>query len=159
MRDIFLKLTGIDGESQDAKHVGEIDVLCWDWKITQRSSMHSGSGGGAGKATVGDLVFDHYIDRASPNLFRYCVTGKHIESAVLVARKAGGSPLEYLKMTMNDVIVTGVSSSLYTTMPRLREEVQLSIARVIQDYVIQNAQGGSGGTVSAAFDIQANREI
>ena len=87
MRDFFLKLTGIDGESQDAKHAGEIDVLCWDWKITQKSSMHSGSGGGAGKATVGDLVFDHYIDRASPNLFKYCVTGKHIESAVLAPTK------------------------------------------------------------------------
>jgi len=54
-QDIFLKLTGITGESQDDKHTNEIEVLRWDWKINQQSSMHSGSGGGSGKATVNDL--------------------------------------------------------------------------------------------------------
>jgi type VI secretion system secreted protein Hcp len=159
VQDFFLKLTGIDGESQDATHAGEIELICWDWEITQKSSMHSGSGGGAGKATVGDFIFDKYVDRATPNLFRYCMTGKHIQSAVLVARKAGGSPLEYLKLTMDDVVVTGVNSSAAPMMRNLREEIRLSFARVKQEYVIQNLQGGSGGTVTAAFDIQANKEI
>jgi type VI secretion system secreted protein Hcp len=68
--------------------------------------MHAGSGGGAGKCTVNDLTFEHYIDRASPNLIQYCLTGKHIDNAVLVMRKAGGKPLEYLKITMGDVLIT-----------------------------------------------------
>ena len=29
--DYFLKLDGIPGESTDAKHKGEIDVLSWSW--------------------------------------------------------------------------------------------------------------------------------
>lgn len=33
--------------------------------------MHAGSGLGSGKVSVTNLDFDHYIDRASPNLFKY----------------------------------------------------------------------------------------
>lgn len=54
-QDIFLKINGIDGESQDSSHKNEIEVLAWDWSIEQQSTMHAGSGGGAGKATVSDL--------------------------------------------------------------------------------------------------------
>ncbi len=151
-QDIFLKLTGID------VHQGEIEVLNWEWEVTQTSSMHSGSGGGAGKATVGDLSFDHYIDRASPNLLKYCLTGKHIDTALLVLRKAGGNPLEFLKITMGDVIVTRVAPTIDSAMGQPRETISLAFARVKQEYAIQNAQGGSGGTVSMRFDIQKNTE-
>ena len=157
-QDIFLKLTGISGEAQDATHKDEVEVLSWTWKISQESSVHAGSGGGAGKATVSDLTFDHYMDRASPNLLKYCLTGKHIDTATLVVRKAGGTPLEYLTITMGDVIVTKVSPELNYNMSRPREEISLSFARVRQEYVIQNQQGGSGGTVTASFDIQKNSE-
>jgi len=158
-QDIFMKLTGVSGESQDVSHKDEIEVIRWDWRIAQQLSMHSGSGGGAARATVNDLSFDHYIDRSSPNLLKYCLTGKHIDTATLVVRKAGGSPLEYLRITMGDVIVTKVSPVLKDNMARGRETVDLSFARVRQEYVVQNSQGGSGGTVTASFDIRRNCEV
>lgn len=158
-QDIFLKINGIDGESQDNDHKNEIEVLDWSWAIIQESNMHSGSGGGAGKATVEDLEFQHFVDRSSPNLMKYCLTGKHIDEAVLTVRKAGGNPLEYLKITMNDVVVTKVQpygSSKESV--RVNERVRLSFARVKQEYTVQNAQGGSGGAVTASYDIQKNKE-
>ncbi|MGU7782425.1 Hcp family type VI secretion system effector [Burkholderia sp. PU8-34] len=158
-QDIFLKLTGIDGESRDALHSNEIDVLTWDWSVSQQSTMHSGAGGGAGKCRIDDLVFEHYVDRASPNLILHCLTGKHIDRAILVMRKAGGTPLEYLKITMNDVLITRIRPTANYNMAMPREEVQLSFACVTQEYVIQNSQGGSGGTVSMGYDIQANKAI
>lgn len=158
-QDIFLKINGIDGESQDSSHKNEIEVLAWDWSIEQQSTMHAGSGGGAGKATVSDLSFEHFIDRASPNLMKYCLTGKHINEAVLVVRKAGGNPLEYLKLTMTDVIVTAVApKGSVDDEVRMREKVALSFSKVKQEYVVQNAQGGSGGAVTAGYDIKGNKE-
>ncbi|WP_439683110.1 DUF796 domain-containing protein [Cupriavidus oxalaticus] len=158
-QDIFLKINGIDGESQDSSHKNEIEVLAWDWSVEQQSTMHAGSGGGAGKATVSDLSFEHFIDRASPNLMKYCLTGKHINEAVLVVRKAGGNPLEYLKLTMTDVIVTKVSpKGSVDDEVRMREKVALSFSRVKQEYVVQNPQGGSGGAVTAGYDIKGNKE-
>lgn len=156
-QDIFLKINGIDGESEDSVHKSEIEVLSWSWNVSQQSNMHAGSGGGAGKATVDDLQFEHFIDRASPNLVQYCLQGKHIDEARLVVRKAGGSPLEYIKFTMNDLLVTQVSpSGLSTDEARPRETVRLSFSRLKQEYVVQNAQGGSGGVITATFDVKKN---
>ncbi|SIT50386.1 hypothetical protein BN2476_810025 [Paraburkholderia piptadeniae] len=89
--DIFIKIQGIAGESQDAIHRNEIDVIDWTWKVVQQSLMMSGSGGGASKATVSDFEFTHLIDKASPNLASYCFTGKHIPEVRLVMRKSVGN--------------------------------------------------------------------
>ena len=121
--------------------------------------MHAGSGGGAGKAKVDDLTFVHNVDRASPNLMKFCLTGKHIPEAVLTVRKAGGNPLEYLKLTMTDVIVTLVAPTVSNAdAQRSRETVALSFAKVKQEYTVQNQQGGSGGAVTAGYDIKGNKE-
>lgn len=158
-QDIFIKIDGIHGESMDASHTSEIEVLEWEWSISQQSNMHSGSGGGAAKCTVNDLTFEHYVDRASPNLMKYCLTGKPIDNAVLVVRKAGGTPLEFLTLSMEQVLITAVKLAANTNMRSPREEISLSFARVKQAYVVQNDQGGSAGTVSMGYDIKANKEI
>ena len=157
-QDIFIKIDGIDGESPDAGHENEIEVIDWDWEVRQDSNMHKGSGGGSGKATVEDLRFTHYLDRASPNLMKYCLTGKHIPETLLTVRKAGGSPLEYLKLTLTDVVITRVRPVGASSDARLREDVSLSFSKVKQEYTVQNQQGGSGGAVTAGFDIKANKE-
>lgn len=157
VQDIFLKLTGIDGESQDATHTHEIGVLSWDWSVSQQSNMHLGSGGGAGKCTVDDLTIEHYVDRASPSLVQYCLTGEHIPEAVMVMRKAGSTPLEYLKIKIEDVLITQVKLESNKNMAIPREKIRLSFTRVKQEYVIQNAQGGSKGIVSIGYDIKTNK--
>lgn len=151
--DVFIKIDGITGESQDAAHPNEIQVANWNWKMSQRASMMSGSGGGAAKATVEDLVFFHEVDRASPNLMSYCLTGKHVPQAILTMRKAGGGPLDFLRITMSDVIVTSVEMSASY------EQVRLSFAKVKQEYIVQNALGGSKGVVTGTFDIKANFSV
>ncbi|MDE2119116.1 MAG: type VI secretion system tube protein Hcp [Betaproteobacteria bacterium] len=158
-QDIFLKLEGVNGESQDADHKDEIELLSWSWGMHQSGAMHSGSGGGAGKADVSDFEFHHRLDRASPNLMRMCLTGKHIAKACLTVRKSGGQALDYLKLTMEDVLVTRVEPSMSgSDAAQGNERVCLSFARVTQEYKVQNAQGGSGGAVSAGYDLKRNQE-
>ncbi|MEM5433876.1 type VI secretion system tube protein Hcp [Paraburkholderia diazotrophica] len=156
MADIFLKISGISGESHDALHKGEIEIDSWRWKVSQPSSMMSGSGGGAGKATINDLNFVHQIDRSSPNLMRYCLTGRHIPEVILTTRKAGGNPLEFLKVTMGDVVVTSVEPVIYED--HYSEHVSLSFSRVKQEYKVQDISGINAGAVTATFDIKENIE-
>ncbi|ENO1025473.1 type VI secretion system tube protein Hcp, partial [Salmonella enterica] len=40
-----------------------------------------------------------------------------------------------------------------------RETVEFSFSTVKQEYVVQNQQGGSGGTITAGYDFKANKEI
>lgn len=146
--DVFIKIDGIAGESQDAAHPDEIQIANWAWKMSQQSSMISGPGGGTGKATVEDLVFFHEVDRASPNLMTYCLTGKHIPTVVLTRRKTGGVPFDFLRITMSDVVITGVEMSTSY------EQIRLSLAKVKQEYIVKNANGGGRGVVTGMFDIK-----
>ena len=110
--DIFAKLGDIKGESLDAKHKDEIEVLSFSWGVTNTVTPGGGGGGGgAGKATFHDLSFVHRIDRASPLLMKACATGTHIKEATLTNRKAGKTQHEYLIVKMNDIIITGVAPS------------------------------------------------
>ncbi|MEM5435700.1 type VI secretion system tube protein Hcp [Paraburkholderia diazotrophica] len=153
--DIFIEIDGIKGESQDVSHRDAIDVIHWEFSIAQNSTMHSGSGGGAAKASVTDLIFKHELDRASPNIASYCFQGKHIREAKLTMRKAGGIPHEYFRIVMYDVIIAKSWPSAdggYAI-----ETVALSFARMKQEYILQNAIGGNAGTVTALIDVRANR--
>jgi type VI protein secretion system component Hcp len=49
---ICLKIDGVEGESSIAKHEGEIDVLSWNWGMTQSASAHISTGAGSGSADV-----------------------------------------------------------------------------------------------------------
>ena len=156
-QDMFIKIDGIEGESLDATHKNEIQVLSWKWDVSQHSNTHSGSGGGSGRATVEDFIFVHYTDKASPNLLNYCLTGKHIKNIQFVIRKAGGDPLEYLIIKFTDVIIThvGMQGSLEDE-ARPREQVRFSFTKMTQDYVMQNAEGHKAGVISATYDVKAN---
>ena len=158
-QDMFLKIEGIEGESLDATHKNEIEVLAWSWENRQHSNMHSGSGGGSGKATVEDFKFSHYVDKASPNLLNFCLSGKHIKNIQFVIRKAGGDPLEYLTIAFSDAIITRVFlSGNVSNDTRPIEEVTFSFTKFTQDYVIQNAEGNKSGIISASYDIKANQK-
>ncbi|HHL2498724.1 TPA: Hcp family type VI secretion system effector [Yersinia enterocolitica] len=158
-QDMFIKIDGIEGESLDANHKNEIQVLAWKWDVSQHSNMHSGSGGGSGKATVSDFCFTHYIDKASPNLLSYCLLGKHIKNIQFVLRKAGGDPLEYLTIKFTDVIITRVDmAGSLEDETRPREEIRFSFTKMTQDYVMQNAEGHKSGVISANYDVKANQQ-
>src|ERR1700732_3020372 len=107
--DIFLKLDPLKGESLDTAHKGEIDVLSWGWGLDQTGTFHHGSGGGAGKVNVHDLSFAHHVDTASTDLMNACMKGIHLPKGVLVIRKAGDKPLEFFKITIEDILVTSVT--------------------------------------------------
>ena len=53
--DMFIKIGDIEGESADSEHAGEIDVLAFSWGARQNGTMHTATGGGAGKVDVQDL--------------------------------------------------------------------------------------------------------
>src|SRR5688572_2076064 len=53
--DVFLKLDGIDGESTDSKHKGEIELISYAQSFTNSASI-SGGGGSTGKTTCGAVT-------------------------------------------------------------------------------------------------------
>jgi type VI secretion system secreted protein Hcp len=155
--DMFLKIAGVDGESTDKSHKGEIDVLSWSWGMSQSGTTHLGGGGGSGKVNVQDITLTKYVDASSPALMLGCCKGTHLDQAVLVVRKAGDSPLEYLKITMKEVIVSSVATGGAGTEDRLTENVTLNFGEFKFEYQTQSRKGGKeGGARIAAWNISEN---
>jgi type VI secretion system secreted protein Hcp len=109
--DAFLKIEGIDGESTDKAHPGEIEIESFSWGVTNQGNASSGGGGGGGKAVVQDFHFTMPLSKASPALMLACATGRHFQSATLTCRKAGGTQAgEFLKVELSDVLVSSYST-------------------------------------------------
>ena len=158
--DMFIKIDNVKGEAQDKVHKDEIDVLAWSWGMSQSGTMHTGAGGGGGKVSIQDISLTKWIDKSTPILMEYCSNGKQYKEAKLTVRKAGGkNPLEYLIITMTDVIVTSVSTGGSGGEDRLTENVSLNFAAVKIDYQAQKPDGSKdGGPVKYGWDIAANCE-
>jgi len=157
--DMFLKLEGCDGESADDSHTDEIDVLAFSWGMTQSGSSHVAGGGGSGKVNVQDMSVTKYLDKATTVLMQKCCTGKHFPSAILTCRKAGDTPVEYLKVTMTDVLVSSVSEGGSGGEDRQTENITLNFAKVAVEYTPQAADGSAGAASELGFDIRKNVEV
>src|SRR6478609_7505490 len=95
--DYFLKIDGIDGESQDDSHKNEIHLVGFNWGESQEGAADAGGGATAGKVKMNNFTFTMETNKASPKLFLACANGQAIKEATLTCRKAGESQQEYLK--------------------------------------------------------------
>jgi len=154
--DMFLKIDGIKGEAQDAKHKDEIDVLSWSWGVSQSATTHIGGGGGSGKASFQDIHFTKYVDSASHNLLKHTATGKHIKEALLTVRKAGEKPLEYIKITLKDCLISSISSGGSGGEDRLTENISINFAEFEFAYTPQKSDGSGGSVLPFKFNIASN---
>ncbi len=157
--DMFLKLKGIEGESQDSKHPKEIDVLAWSWGATQSGTAHMGGGAGSGKVNVQDVSVTKYVDSASNALLLHCCNGTHIGEAVLTVRKAGGkAPVEYIKLTMDDALISNISTGGSGGEDRLTEHVSLNFAKFKFEYTPQKPDGSADAAKTSTWNIAKNAE-
>ena len=159
--DMFLKVGGIDGESIDAAHVGEIDVLAYSLGFSNSGDVRAGTGGGAGagKASANDLAVSVYFSKASLPLFSAVVTGKIFANATLTLRKGGANPFEFLKIRLENVLVNSDSMGGSGGEDRLTENYTLNYARIIFTYTGQDPTGAALPPIRAGFDFSTNTKI
>ncbi len=156
--DYFLKIDGVDGESADDKHKGEIDVLSWSWGASQAGTMQYGGGGGAGKVQMQDFSFTMRMNKATPKLVLHCASGEHIKTAVMVARKAGKQQQEYLKLTFTDILVSSYQTGGTgdgDVVPI--DSISLNFSKIEFEYKEQKADGTLGGPIKTHWDLKANK--
>jgi type VI secretion system secreted protein Hcp len=158
--DYFLKLDGVEGESQDSKHKSEIDLESWSWGETQSGTHVAGGGGGAGKVSMQDFHFVMRVNKASPKLLLACATGQHIKEGILTCRKAGKEQQEFLKVKFTDLLVSSYQtggSSNGDVVPL--DQISLNFAKIEVEYKEQKPDGTLGGAVKAGYDLKANKQV
>jgi type VI secretion system secreted protein Hcp len=155
--DFFLKIDGVQGESRDSRHKGEIEVLSWSWGESNPAAPADG-GAGAGKVAIQDLSYSANVSTATPVLVQACATGKRFASAVLTVRKpSAANDFEYLTFSMTDVGVASVQEGGSGGEDSLVESVTLAFRSFHLQYTPQNAKGAAGTPVQAGWDLEANQ--
>jgi type VI secretion system secreted protein Hcp len=155
--DMFFKVKGaragdINGEAQDQTHKNEIEVLAWSWGMQGKSSL--GGGPATGKATIRELRITKKVDKASTALMAALRTNELIKEATLTLRKSGKTPLEYLKIKIENGRVMSVDLEAGDTAggSALFERVSLSFNKITVEYTPQGPDGQAQGGTSFEDD-------
>ena len=148
---MFLSVKGaksglIKGESQDTAHADEIDIVSWSWGMQGHNSL--GGGVATGKASARELRIVKRIDSASTPLLAALRANEMITKAVLTMRKAGKTQLEYLKVTIEQGRVTGVTIEAGDSEggSQALESVTFSFNKITVEYVPQGKDGQARGS-------------
>ena len=157
--DMFLRIDSLEGESEDSTHKGEIEILGWSWAANQTGTSGTGGGSGAGKVEVQDIEIRKRVDRASPVIYKLCAKGQHIPSADLTVRKAGGDALEYMKVRLEDLLITSYRVGGVPQDDQILEVLRINFSRSAITYTPQIAGGGGGAKVSGGWDLKQNKEF
>jgi type VI secretion system secreted protein Hcp len=158
---MFLKCDGIDGESQDSDHSGEIEILSFSEGISNAGSYDYGTGGNTGQASFSDLSFTKYVCKASNVIRQYCAKGTAIPNVVLSCNKqAGDSKVEYQKITLHNVVITSIQSSgSGGDSSPIVESLSMNFAGIEYDYTPQSNTGDAQGKIHFGRDTQTNQDL
>ena len=150
--DIFLSVKGaksgeIKGEAQDTAHAKQIDVVSWSWGMQAKPAL--GGGGASGKAIINELKIVKRVDSASTPLMAALRTNELISKAVLTQRKAGKTQLEFLKVTIEQGRVTGltIEAGDRSGSPDLFEHLSFTFNKITVEYTPQGKDGQALGSM------------
>lgn len=139
--DMFLTATGVNGESTDATHAGEIEILAWTFGMS-----YSGGGiGSAGTVNVQDFSFTKYVDSSTVPFLSSLTKGSRFATMRLTIRNSAVPPAEFLIVDMTNVLVSSLTGGGSIGDTRLTENVTFTPGQITITY----AGTGAGGAGSA----------
>jgi type VI secretion system secreted protein Hcp len=153
--DFFLKLDGIQGESVDATHKDEIQVMSWSWGGSQVSSVAGTGGSGAGKVDLSDFTIMTYFDKATPKLFKSLCAGTHVKTGTMTAVKSGAEGKPYLKVDFTELFVSSLQISGGSENPSLSISFTYNTIKI--DYSVQDDKGNLTSTGPVSYDLKQNK--
>jgi type VI secretion system secreted protein Hcp len=131
-------------------------VLWWRWGMTSSPTAGGGAGAGAGKVSFRDLAIGKRIDAATAKLMLACASGQHIGSAELTARQRRERAVEYLKVTLQTVLVTAVAIGEPDAGGEVTETVTLNFRQVRVEYLGQTQTGAPAPAIAFGWDLARN---
>ncbi len=88
----FVKIQGIEGESNDQDHKKWIIIESWSWGVARTSS----------EAAAGDITITKAVDRSSPKLAECSAKGSSFPEVIIHTPQTGGKP-GYVSYTLKNV--------------------------------------------------------
>lgn len=105
MDAIYLKLNGIEGESQTKGFENQIKIIAYNHNPTKRES------GEVRGTYIGGLTLTKPVDLATPGLYEHYCNGKTVKEGVLtLCRSDKGAILPFIIYTLTNVRISRMSN-------------------------------------------------
>lgn len=152
--DAFIKIGDIEGEAVRKGFEGQIEIMSFSLGASNPTTIGSGGGGGAGKATLSSLNVMKMSDKASPVLFQNCCQGKHFPKATVTLHKAGGEEaVDYLVYELEHVFIESIQwSGSSGGDDRPAENLSLAFGKITVTYKEQTETGAMGSPIVGTWN-------
>ena len=159
--EIFLKLDGIEGESEKKGAEQQIEIFSFSNGASNPSSVAFGTGSGAGKVDISSISLQKQLDKASPKLFLACCKGTHIAKGTMIVREStgGDNPQTYFQYDMTEVFIDSISWGGAAGGGKPSESVSLSCKSLQVTYLPQDSSGTVGNKIVVGWDISKNQVL
>jgi type VI secretion system secreted protein Hcp len=161
--DMFMQIDGIKSDSTDDKHKQWIEVISYKNGVTQPvgGSVSAQGAHTGGRADHDDFIFTKRLDSATPILYQYCCTAKHIPNIKFELCRAMGDKTTFMVYTFKDSIIAGVhtTGTGAGNDPLPIEDVALKYGEIRWEYTPTDITGGGkkGATVQAGWSLMMNK--
>jgi type VI secretion system secreted protein Hcp len=151
--DAFLKISGVEAESQSDAHKGEIAIQGFSWGVNMPTHMEAGKGLVKGKASISSISFSHNYDKASPVLQKYCASGKHFDEMVLTCAQNSGKKLDFYTITLSQCMIESCQIGAASG-GEIQENVTIAFNEIKTEYKpTVDKDGTLGGSVKFGWNI------
>jgi len=156
--DMYLKISGIPGESVDAGHRDWIDIQSAAHGMTSPVTFGQPS---LGKPEHKPLRIVKFLDKASPKLYVGLLSGEHFSSVTLQMHRRDDSRTRFLEIRFRDVVLASIAPvAAGGDESQPTEEVSFIYSRIEWTYtVVDPFTGKPSGTVSGGWDVIANTPL
>ncbi len=154
---VFLKLEGIDGESTETGHVGEIDAVSFKAGVFD-PTINTVAGAGASRARFNPITVFKVVDKASPLLFLACANGKVFKTVTLsITHLFNEVPVTFFKIVLTDAIISSINveGNENDTGDSVMEPVTLSYSKIQWSFITKNGDGISVPVIGG-WDLRRN---
>jgi type VI secretion system secreted protein Hcp len=159
--DAFLKMTDCPGDSTDAKHKNEIEVLSFSSGVAMPAGPRSFSGSAPNeRASFSDFAITKLVDSSSTALFQAACSGKNIDEAVLTVNRSDaktGEKIPYLCYKMTNCMITNYQASGSEGSGLPVESFSLNFAKIQVEYQVTDQTGAVKGAKVAGWDVALHK--
>lgn len=157
--DFFLKLDGIEGQSNDKAHAKWIELLGFYLGSEQNITLARGVDV-AGRGQFKPFGFKHLVDKATPKLQQFCMNGQKIAKAELsVNRQIAGAQVEVFNVKLENVKISKAEISVEALEDggaEPVENVEMVAGKITWKVVPIKADNTKDGAIEACFDQISN---
>lgn len=144
----FLDIPSIPGDSVDARHANQIDVVSWSWGAVNGS-------GACGTTPKGGAFLDFeiikHVDKASPGLAKATVNGTNLST---ITFRLSNSQFDYLTLALDNAVVTSYQFVGGGNNVLPNEKVTIASSHITYTLTPQRADGTPGTPISFCYDTQ-----